>query len=64
MYFPDNLAGLMALTERVQRFVLRWAHRHGAQAPQTRRRVVETPPQRSVSASWERDECVDHGVPH
>jgi hypothetical protein len=29
MYFPDNVAGLMALSERVQRFVLRWAHRHG-----------------------------------
>jgi hypothetical protein len=63
MYFPDNVAGLMALSERVQRFVLRWAQRHRAPAPQTGRRVAETLPQRSVSALRERGECVDHGVP-
>ena len=30
MYFPDDFAGLTALSERVHRFVLRWAHRHRA----------------------------------
>ena len=27
MYFPDNFTGLMALSEGVNRFVLRWVHR-------------------------------------
>jgi hypothetical protein len=33
MYFPDDFAGLAALSERVHRFVLRWAHRHRGEAP-------------------------------
>ena len=27
MYFPDKVAGLMALSKSVNRFVLRWVHR-------------------------------------
>jgi hypothetical protein len=30
MYLPDDFAALTALSERVHRFVLRWAHRHRA----------------------------------
>jgi hypothetical protein len=33
MYFPDDFAGLTALSERAHRFVLRWAHRHRAKRP-------------------------------
>ena len=32
MFFPDNFTGLTALSERVHRFVLRWAHRHRVKA--------------------------------
>ena len=37
MYFPDNFAGLTALSERVHRFVLQWAHRQRTK----RRRFVK-----------------------
>jgi hypothetical protein len=33
MYFPDDFAALTALSERVHRFLLRWAHRHRAKRP-------------------------------
>jgi hypothetical protein len=37
MYFPDDFARLIALSERAHRFVLRWARRRRA----TRRRLTE-----------------------
>ena len=45
MYFPDNFAGLMALSEYVHRFVSAVAHRHRMAAPQTAGTFAETSPE-------------------
>jgi hypothetical protein len=44
MYFPDNFAGLMALSEHVRRFVSAVVHRHRMAAPQTAGTFAETSP--------------------
>lgn len=43
MYFPDEFAGPTALSERVHRFVLRWAHRHRAKRPGSASRDALSP---------------------
>ena len=50
MYFPDNFAGVTAVSERVHRLVVRWWRT--AIGRQLRR-----------PALWESGECVDDGVP-
>ena len=46
MYFPDNVAGLTALSERVDGFVLRWRTAIGRKLRKTGRTLAETPPER------------------
>jgi hypothetical protein len=63
MYFPDNVAGLTALSERVHGFVLRWRTAIGRKL---RRPVEHSPrPRRNggVSALCERGKSADRGVP-
>jgi len=64
MYFPDNFAGVTAVSERVHR--LRSAvvaHRNRPAAPQTGGTLAETRRNGGVSALWRAAKCVDHGVP-
>jgi hypothetical protein len=63
MYFPDNVAGLTALSERVHGFVLRWRTAIGRKL---RRPAEHSPrPRRNggVSALCERGRSADRGVP-
>jgi hypothetical protein len=46
MYFPDNFAGLAALSAYLHRFVLRWRRAIDRVAPQTAETLTETPPDR------------------
>ena len=70
MYFPDNFAGLTALSERMHRFVMRRAYMEARHFGYSRRgsfRVALLTGRLSLrdppTDTWGRRGCVDHGVP-